>query len=152
MLHNKKGAALLQVLLVAAVLAGLATMLLRVSLSRTSAARHTYRTISAQLLISRCQAEVNALWSAKTEAAFARDLDKCAMYCSSPGHNGTCADANYVYEYTCTCDSSECTQIVDGQEVHYTVKAKIERPNYEGQCKMTYSVTDDISNLVEVVL
>ena len=42
---NKKGAALLQVLLVTVILAGMATMLLRASLSRTTAARKTSQCI-----------------------------------------------------------------------------------------------------------
>ena len=164
MLRNKKGAALLQVLLVAAVLAGLATMLLRVSLSRTSAARHTRRTVAAQLLISRCQAEVNAFWSAKPEQKFAKDLEACRMYCKSYDSNtGECRTGQSETEYHCGCQTgsngTECvyTQMVDGQTVHYTVTAKIGFPNggsenNEGQCEMTYTVTDDVSSLTEVVL
>ena len=66
MLHNKRGAALLQVLLVTVVLAGMATMLLRANLSRTTTSRQTRRAVSSQMLISACQAEVNALWSLMT--------------------------------------------------------------------------------------
>ncbi|MBR5151340.1 MAG: hypothetical protein IKW71_00705, partial [Elusimicrobiaceae bacterium] len=59
---NKRGVALLQVLIISAVIAGLAAMILRVTLSRTTAARQTRRTVSAQLLIESCMAEVNSLW------------------------------------------------------------------------------------------
>ena len=149
MLRNKKGAALLQVLLVAAVLAGLATMLLRVSVARTNAARHTYRTVSAQLLISRCQAEVNALWSGKTEVAFARDLAGCKMYCKTYSHN-VCSE----WEDTYTCSY---TQRVDGQDIAYTGTATIGFPNNgsqndNGQCELTYEVTEDNTSGAEVAL
>ena len=49
MLHNKRGAALLQVLLVTVVLAGMATMLLRANLSRTTTSRQTRRAVSAPM-------------------------------------------------------------------------------------------------------
>ena len=55
MLKNQKGAALLQVLLITVVLAGMATMLLRASLSRTSGARQTRRAVSSQLYINACR-------------------------------------------------------------------------------------------------
>ena len=144
MLHNKKGAALLQVLLVAAVLAGMATMLLRVSLSRTSAARHTRREVTGQLLISRCQAEINALWSAKTQEAFARDLAVCGMYCQRM-QNGDCTQ--YSYNHVC-----EYAIQIDGQQVEYTVTATMSPvTNGNGQCKLEYKVEDDTPG-IEVVL
>ena len=71
---NKKGAALMQVLLITIILAGIATMILRATLSRTSSARRTRRAVSAQVLIQTCMAEVNSLWSKKTPEAFRRDL------------------------------------------------------------------------------
>ena len=81
MLHNKKGAALLQVLLVTVVLAGMATMLLRASLSRTTTARQTRRAVASQMLINSCQAEVSAMWAIKSPERFAQDLAGCWMYC-----------------------------------------------------------------------
>ena len=71
---NKKGAALMQVLLITIILAGIATMILRATLSRTSSARRTRRAVSAQVLIQTCMAEVNSLWSKKAPEAFRRDL------------------------------------------------------------------------------
>lgn len=82
MLHNKKGAALLQVLLITVVLAGMAAMLLRASLSRTTTARKTRRTVASQMLINTCQAEVSALWGIKSHDRFAKDLENCWMQCS----------------------------------------------------------------------
>ena len=80
-LKNKKGAALLQVLLVTVILAGMATMLLRASLSRTTAARKTRRTVSAQMLVNSCMAQINSMWAAKSPEMFARDMNQCIMYC-----------------------------------------------------------------------
>ena len=83
MMLNKKGAALMQVLLVTAILAGMATMLLRAKLGRTGASRKVRRSIAAQMLIKSCQAEVNTIWSMKTPEEFAWAMDKCAMRCLS---------------------------------------------------------------------
>ena len=88
MWKNKKGAALLQVLLITAVLAGIATMLLRASLSRTTAARKTRRTVSAQMLVNSCMAEVNTIWSIKSPDVCARDLNQCTMYRNSTNLTG----------------------------------------------------------------
>lgn len=83
MLKNQKGAALLQVLLITVVLAGMATMLLRASLSRTSGARQTRRSVSSQLYINACMAEVNTFWTLKSPEAYARDMKQCIMYCGT---------------------------------------------------------------------
>ena len=56
MLKNKKGAALMQVLLITAILAGMATLLLRNSLTRTISSRKTRRNVSAEMLIQSCMA------------------------------------------------------------------------------------------------
>ncbi len=104
---NKKGAALMQVLLVALILSGIATMLLRASLSRTTSARKTRRTVSAQVLIQTCMAEVNALWGAKTPEAYYRDMQGDSngpyMYCKTVNANGGCDAAEPTY--TCTIDN-----------------------------------------------
>ena len=64
----------MQVLLITVILAGITTMLLRASLSRTASARKTRRQVSAQVLIQSCMAQVNDLWTAKTPEAFRRDI------------------------------------------------------------------------------
>ncbi len=102
---NKKGAALMQVLLITVILAGIATMLLRASLSRVSSSRKTRRSVSAQVLIQACMAEVNTLWSKKTPEAFRRDLQGDSngpfMYCA--GGTGTyCSGSNIKRTYECT--------------------------------------------------
>lgn len=137
-LKNKKGAALLQVLLVTVVLAGMATMLLRASLSRSTSARQTRRTVSAQLLVHSCMVEVNALWAAKKPEVFQRDMSQCLMYCKTAG-SGTCANAQQVRSYTCQ------KQTISG--VEYTVTANFEDdvPEANGweQCKLTYEISSE---------
>ncbi len=136
MLNNKKGAALLQVLLVTVVLAGMATMLLRASLSRTTTARQTRRTVSAQLLVNACMAEVNTIWSSKKPAVFASDMNQCIMYCKTvPGATG-CPENQKVKEYTCSTISLE--------GITYTVKATMDgTKNGDGQCKLDYIIDDN---------
>lgn len=141
MLKNKKGAALLQVLLVTVVLAGMATMLLRASLSRATTARQTRRTVSAQLLVNACMAEVNAIWSAKTPEAFANDMRQCIMYCKTGMVGGNCATASQVTSYTCQNITLEGSGT-------YTVTATMSGPqdSESGQCSLTYEINDNGSS------
>ena len=87
---NRKGAALMQVLLIAVILAGIATMLLRANLSRTISARKTRVNVSAQTLIESCMAEVNMLWATKTSQAFQQDYSDGNMYCEERSSSGSC--------------------------------------------------------------
>lgn len=125
MLNNKKGAALLQVLLVTVVLAGMATMLLRASLSRTTTARQTRRTVSAQLLVNACMAEVNTIWSIKTPDAFKKDMEDCTMFVKS--------DGTKEKKYHCEIPNNGIT---------YTVTAEMTttEPDSDGQCSLTYTI------------
>lgn len=158
MLRNQKGAALLQVLLVTVVLAGMAAMLLRSSLSRTSTARKTRRAVASQMLINACQAEVNALWSVKKPDVFARDLQSCLMYCNaSVGEE--CLVEGQVEEGTSVNASNQyvCAPIeMDG--TYYQVTATFElsedalgscnpetgencdEHSAQGQCPLRYTV------------
>ena len=130
---NKRGMALLQVLIVAAILAGMAAMILRVSLSRTITVRQTRRTVSSQMLIENCMAEVNVLWAAKTPEAYARDLANCEMLPEQP-------------EYLCeglpvgvfNSNSSE----EYGDNVAYTVTAHMEK-NGADRCTITYTIDNN---------
>lgn len=133
MLHNKRGAALLQVLLVTVVLAGMATMLLRANLSRTTTSRQTRRAVSSQMLISACQAEVNALWSLKDADQFAADLNNCLMTCNR-NLKQTCVTQNKK-SYKC--------KPVTAEGVMYQVEATFtgSAPNANtGQCDIKYDI------------
>ena len=77
---NKRGAALFQVLIVSAILAGIATMVLRASLSRTISARKMRHTVATQLVMEACMAEVNNFWASKTPTQYAEDLAECRFW------------------------------------------------------------------------
>ncbi|MBQ3667521.1 MAG: hypothetical protein II913_05655 [Elusimicrobiaceae bacterium] len=77
---NKKGVALLQVLIIAAVLAGLSTMILRAIMPRTRSARMLRRTVEAQMLIEACRKEIAEIWAAKDPQRFADDLANCRFF------------------------------------------------------------------------
>ena len=136
MKNNKKGAALMQVLLIAIVLAGIATMLLRVTLSRTSSARQTRRSSSAEVLVQSCMAEVNGLWSRKTPEAFRRDITgegnsgKPYMYCKTV-NSTTGACTSTAATYTCTYNTTEGTYKVTAEFVLkdgiYNLQYKIDK-------------------------
>lgn len=132
-LRSKRGAALLQVLIVTAILAGMSAMILRLSLSRTLISRQTRHTINAQSVIESCMAEVNTLWAAKTPAAYARDLAACQM-CAS---GDSCSETK---KHTCT------VQLIKGGPT-YTVRAEItdtnsENPKPAQPCRITYTITN----------
>lgn len=101
MKNNKKGAALMQVLLITIILAGICTMLLRASLSRTTSARKTRRTVSGQVLIQSCMAEINTLWSKKSPEKFTQDLANGVMYTNAAGENQS--------SYTCSINHGGTT-------------------------------------------
>lgn len=100
MLHqlNKQGAALLQVLILSAVLAGMATMVLRVSLSRTVTANQSKHQVVVQKKIESCMTQVNMLWASKTPDAYGRDLALCQMCSSQTVVNGgdACDNSNFT--------------------------------------------------------
>ena len=126
---GKKGAALMQVLLITVILAGLATMLLRMGLSRTSSARRTRRLINVQTLIESCMAEVNMTWAAKTPEAFTRDFRGIragpVMYCDTLNANGTCKSTVNYYNCTPVTVTQE-----DGSTVTYQVRAYLNSTSY----------------------
>lgn len=153
MLRNQKGAALLQVLLVTVVLAGMATMLLRSSLSRTTTARQTRRSVASQMLINACQAEVNALWSVKTPEIFTRDLQDCWMYCSIPVEcDENDAACNALKSQACDDEATPptayrsytCAPIkVEGTYYQVTATFDITQGRtQQGQCPLRYSIVD----------
>ena len=150
--HNK-GAALLQVLLVTVLLAGMATMVLRISLSRSSASRQTRHDVIQELLVESCMAEVNMMWNTKTPEAFERDLAGCWMNCST----AVSSDTNWknTKNYTSSsCYSSTdginttnatryytCTSTADLPTV-YAIMSRVASGSDEGKCKISYALSD----------
>ena len=125
----------MQVLLVAAILAGIATMLLRASLSRTVSARKARVEVTAQALIESCMAEVNALWAAKTDEAFKRDYDEGNMYCkvSPAAHPDFCNSAFGSYKCSIPVDFD------GGGTTTFEVTATIDRETEPKE--ITYEIT-----------
>ncbi len=138
MLKDKKGAALLQVILVTAILVGMATLLLRASLSRTSSARLTRRAVVSQLLIESCQARLNGWLSLKNQNEFQADLSECLLDCSAARTNGQCPNAHRINTYNCFGN--------DGVQIEgntYFVTATMGRlNNNNSQCTITYEIRD----------
>ena len=114
----------MQVLLITMILAGMATMLLRASLSRTASARKTRRVVTAEMLVESCMAEVNALWASKGEDAFLSDLSANIMYTDT-------AEAQHN-EYVCKISDPN-----GGEE--YQVKARFVQEE-EGNWIIKYEV------------
>jgi len=136
MLLSKKGAALLQVLLVTAVLAGIATLLLRVSISHAKTSRTVRRQISAQMLIESCATEVNAFWMVKSPETFARDIEQCIMYCNSTLPREKCPEEDMFQQREFHCRQTS----LNG--ANYNVTARIEDSGTEAGCKITYTISD----------
>ena len=116
----------------------MATMLLRASLSRTTAARKTRRTVSAQMLVNSCMAQVNNMWAAKSPEMFARDMSQCIMYCKDAS-TGTCSQVEKTYK---------CNISLNGQT--YTVTAAFDSSgtdaviNSDNKCKLTYTIESNV--------
>lgn len=91
---NKRGAALLQVLIVSALLAGMATMILRATLSRTLSARQARHSVFIQKMVENCMGQVSRVWAAKTPEAYARDLAACQMCDLTADEEADCPQNN----------------------------------------------------------
>ena len=130
MFLNKRGVALLQVLIIVAILGGMVAMILRVVMSRTTAARQTYRTVTAQMLIESCMAEVNQMWATKTPDTYATDLNDCCMY----------KDGDACIQ-THTCNAQEVYPLNMSTPINYNVTATMsEDEGLSGRCKVTYKL------------
>ncbi len=154
MLNNKRGVALLQVLIVAALLAGMAAMILRVSLSRTIVARKTRQNVGAQMLIESCMAQVNALWANKTPAEYARDLSACQMcpegaYCPGAGLPDGDDTAIAQYDYRCKIpypqDTTTSYRVVTAHIQKVTDNPTDTYNKATAPCKITYSIENGVN-------
>lgn len=142
--RNNRGAALLQVLILSAILAGMATMILRVTLSRSVASKQVRHQITAQKMIESCMAQVNMFWASKTPEAYARDLAECQMCDPDADREGGCltdmfdfnqksVNRNLVYD---------CDEIIggDGKKAHvYAVML-----GNNNNCQIEYVIPDGV--------
>lgn len=131
---NKKGAALLQVLILSTILAGMVTMILRVTLSRTTASQKVQHQVKVQEKMESCMAEVNIFWASKTPEAYKRDLTACQMCDPTADSSGDCSSGSVNVSgksfagnrvYHCTADG---------------VVAVMENGDSNAPCKITYVV------------
>lgn len=116
---NKRGVALLQVLIIAAVLAGLATMILRVVMSRTLETRRTRQTVTTQMAIEACMKEVTEYWDKK----FAEDpIDAAAKL------------------EACQIEPIICPLPFPQKGNDQTLHSYADFKNVDGECTVRYSV------------
>lgn len=136
---NKRGVALLQVLIVAAILAGLSAMILRVVLSRTLVARQNRRTVSAQMLIERCMAEVNYNLANQEPEPYAKSLAECCAngWTEGGSSGGGCNDPSQTH----TCSFSNPF----GDDVNYTVTATFSK--VDDQCQVAWQIENGVNTL-----
>ena len=131
MLLNKRGVALLQVLIIVAILGGMMAMILRVVMSRTTTARQTYRTVTAQMLIESCMAEVNQIWATKTPQTYATDLEECCMYKEADA----CTQSH-------TCHTQKVYPLNMNVPIDYSVVASMSKDaELNGRCNVKYMLT-----------
>lgn len=143
---TKKGAALMQILLITVVLAGVASMLLRASLSRTMSARRTRRAVTGQMLIKQCMDEVNSLVSSMSPEAMYKHFNRYTtnserpfLRCRNDQVNTaeSCHPADRIYEHVCVIDNPYA--VTDSDDGKYKVTASFVRDN--GIWKLQYEIT-----------
>ena len=135
---NKKGVALLQVLIVVAVLASMVAMILRVVLSRSATARQTTQTVTAQMLIENCQGEVAYLWAIKKPEVYARDLSRCVMYCDKETVAECAAEPGTYRRHACQQQAVYPVNMNTWSE--FRVIAQFAGEPDGGRCQLTYTL------------
>lgn len=78
-MKNSRGAALLQVLMLSALLAGLSVMVLRATLSRQVTARQTRHAVGAEAAVEACNAEIQNMWAVMNPETYKNQLSSCLM-------------------------------------------------------------------------
>ncbi len=155
MLHNKKGVALLQVLMITAVLGGLCAMVLRISLDRTVASRKTRHTIAAQMAIESCMAEVNNIWALKNPTQYANDIQNCQYIVPGGTWDGSsvtaCDDGSpKSNEWYCRVTpaleySSGTGNAVSGTQYCVTATIAPGSASSVSPCQITYAISDGVN-------
>lgn len=144
--QNNRGAALLQVLILSAILAGMATMILRVTLSRSVASKQVRHQITAQKMIESCMAQVNMFWASKTPEAYTRDLAECQMCSTESVTSGgdNCSGANTaVFGVDFPSNKVyDCGSITGEQGTSRNVKAVISGSG--GNCQIEYVIPNGV--------
>ncbi len=146
MYKNKRGVALLQVLMITVLIGGLAAMVLRAVLSRTTTSRQTRHTVASQLAIQTCMAEVNAIWALKTPEQYETDLTGCAKMIDTWSGNSSITDCDGNTPSNTAQWYCRVTPYTDGTEycVTATIQQKDPAESSASPCKITYTVKDGL--------
>ena len=134
---NKRGVALLQVLIISVVLAGISTMILRTVMSRTLAARNTRQTVSSDMVIESCMEEISEFWSQRFEedpVEAAADLANCSFGIHEISEGVT---ESKKPECTIRAWGKPVTNILDGT-LH--VQLTMTGPDAQGRCTIRYVI------------
>lgn len=140
MYKNNRGAALLQVLMLSALLAGLAVMVLRVTLSRQVTARQVRHSVGVRMAVSSCIAQINEMWAVMTPAQYEQSLNSCSM---PPYHGNNCdGGAAVAGEWYCRVQPFNQQVCVTAR-----MRAKLPEDSTDSPCRIDFTVKDGVPNL-----
>lgn len=145
MYRNSRGAALLQVLMLSALLAGLAVMVLRATLSRQVTARQTRHAIGVHQAVTACIAEINDMWALMTPEQYKTSLSTCTMP-PFPSGGPACGESVVAGEWYCHVDP-----FADGSGVCVTARMHQKDPtkdlHIESPCQIDFVVNNGVDRL-----
>ena len=144
MYKNNRGAALLQVLMLSALLAGLAVMVLRATLSRQVTARQTRHAIGVHQAVTACIAEINNMWGLMTPEQYETSLSSCTM---PPYPSGAlaCGEAAVAGEWYCHVDPFSDGGVCVTARMH--TKNPAVDPHISSPCQIDFSIKDGVTKL-----
>jgi len=139
MYKNKRGAALLQVLMLSALLAGLSVMVLRATLSRQVTARKTRHDVGIHEAIEACAAEIYNMWAVMTPTQYQTNLGNCSLPPMPAGTSSCSGGAAVSNEWYCRVNpygtKEYCiTAKMSGNDTGFT----------DSPCKISFSVKDGV--------
>lgn len=139
MYKNKRGAALLQVLMLSALLAGLSVMVLRATLSRQVTARKTRHDVGVHAAIEACAAEIYNMWAVMTPEQYKTRLSSCSLPPMPAGTQSCAGGAAASNEWYCRVNPY-------GTKT-YCITAKMgpkEGGETESPCQISFKVHDGV--------
>lgn len=135
MYKNKRGAALLQVLMLSALLAGLSVMVLRATLSRQVTARKTRHDVGVHEAIEACAAEIYNMWAVMTPDQYRTNLASCSLPPMPTGTQNCLGQAAAANEWYCRVNPYGTKE--------YCITAKMgtkETGETESPCQVSFTV------------
>lgn len=142
MCKNNRGAALLQVLMLSALLAGLAVMVLRATLSRQVTARQTRHALGVHQAVTSCIAEINDMWALMTPDTYKDRLSTCSMP-PYPAGQPVCGDSAVAGEWYC-----QVNPFAEGSGVCVTARMRPKTTTETNSpCEIEFVVKDGVEAL-----